>query len=315
MCCASLTFDQPLYLKSYKIKQNNHPEFKHINLRLGGFHQLMSFLGAGCKLMEGSGIEDLWATVYARGSLPKMMEGKAYTKCIRASLLTDAALHLTLLKSTTNSESEVELFDDITDMLEDFPQTDMEGTYPSEPNNDETTLPNPTEITIMTESQSSGGVVHSIADARSENTEHMLGGDLSRRLEELYDNLVKQVISPDQMEGNVCMTELLAHVNNLKETQKSSRTGKLWLQFTEFVSIVQMFIRSERIGDWDLYLKATQDMLPFFAAAGHNNYAKCVRLYLQVAMVCALAFKKRWMMVGLLYGEMLTYVGVGPGQI
>ena len=60
---------------------------------------LMSFLGAGCKLMEGSGLDDLWATAYARGSLPKMMEGKAYTKCLRACLLSDAALHTVLLET------------------------------------------------------------------------------------------------------------------------------------------------------------------------------------------------------------------------
>ena len=29
------------------------------------------------------------------------------------------------------------------------------------------------------------------------------------------------------------------------------------------------------------HLKATQEMLPLFGAAGHNNYNKCCRLYLQ----------------------------------
>ena len=50
--------------------------------------------------MEGSGLEDLWATAYARNSLPKMMEGKAYTKTLRACQLTDAALHCLLLQTT-----------------------------------------------------------------------------------------------------------------------------------------------------------------------------------------------------------------------
>ena len=35
------------------------------------------------------------------------------------------------------------------------------------------------------------------------------------------------------------------------------------------------------LGNWMLHLKATQDMLPGFAAAGHNNYTRCFRLYLQ----------------------------------
>ena len=98
MCCATLTFDQPLYLKSYKIKQDNYQNFRNVYLRLGGFHQLMSFLGAGCKLMEGSGLEDLWAVAYAGNSIPKMLEGKAYRKASKACLLTDAALHLLLMQ-------------------------------------------------------------------------------------------------------------------------------------------------------------------------------------------------------------------------
>ena len=51
MCCA-LTFDQPLYLKANKIKYDSGNEFKSIYLRLGGFQQLMSFLGSGCKLFK-----------------------------------------------------------------------------------------------------------------------------------------------------------------------------------------------------------------------------------------------------------------------
>ena len=99
MCCATLTFDQPLYLRAYRLKADDPQSFSKLFLRLGGFHLLVSYLGAGCKLMEDSGLEDLWETVYARKSIPKMMEGKAYSKTLRACLLTDAALHLVLLPS------------------------------------------------------------------------------------------------------------------------------------------------------------------------------------------------------------------------
>ena len=121
ICCVSLTFDQPLYLKSYRIKQDNHNEFEKLFVRLGGFHQLMSFLGAGCKLMEGTGLEDLWATVYACNSLPKMMDGKAYTKTLRACLLTDAALHLTLIqKPSTVPPSQDENNNDVEGLNENI---------------------------------------------------------------------------------------------------------------------------------------------------------------------------------------------------
>ena len=69
MCCGALTFDQPLYLRANHIKYENYLEFKDLHIRLDGFHQLMSFLGAGCKLFEGAGLEELWGEVYARKTI------------------------------------------------------------------------------------------------------------------------------------------------------------------------------------------------------------------------------------------------------
>lgn len=103
VCCATLTFDQPLQLNGNKIKYDSGNEFKSIYPRLSGFHQLMSFLGAGCKLFEGGGVEEIWCTVYAKKSIPKMIEGKAYAKCLRACLLADAALYLTLIHTDIES--------------------------------------------------------------------------------------------------------------------------------------------------------------------------------------------------------------------
>ena len=57
----SITFDQPLYVKSYKISMTNK---KDIFVRLCGFHQLMSFLGSIGSLMEGSGLRRAIETVY-----------------------------------------------------------------------------------------------------------------------------------------------------------------------------------------------------------------------------------------------------------
>lgn len=49
----TITFDQPLYVKAYEIVLSAN---MNIFVRLGGFHQLMSFLGSiGC-LTEESGL-------------------------------------------------------------------------------------------------------------------------------------------------------------------------------------------------------------------------------------------------------------------
>ena len=47
------------------------------------------------------------------------------------------------------------------------------------------------------------------------------------------------------------------------------------------VDILPTFIRVERTGNWKLHTQAVHDMLPYFAAAGHNPYAKSAYLYLQ----------------------------------
>ena len=54
------------------------------------------------------------------------------------------------------------------------------------------------------------------------------------------------------------------------------RTAQLWLQYLDMIAILKRFIKAEHTGNWMLHLAAVQDMLPFFAAAGHNLYAKSV---------------------------------------
>ena len=60
----------------------------------------------------------------------------------------------------------------------------------------------------------------------------------------------------------------------------SSRTAKLSLQYLYYIDIVRLFIRAERVGDWDLYLISVKKMINMFPATGHINYAKCARLHL-----------------------------------
>ena len=50
---------------------------------LGGFHQLMSFLGSIGSLMEGSGIRRALETVYVPLTVGHMMTGKTYSRAVR----------------------------------------------------------------------------------------------------------------------------------------------------------------------------------------------------------------------------------------
>ena len=57
-------------------------------------------MGVECKLMEDSGLDGLWDTVYTKNSLPKIMGGNyIYTKTLRACLLNDVAQHMSILRA------------------------------------------------------------------------------------------------------------------------------------------------------------------------------------------------------------------------
>jgi hypothetical protein len=90
-----VTFDQPLWLKATGIIAEAKLD---IVARLGGFHTMMSFFGSIGKVMKGSGIEELFAIVYAELSVEHMMTGKAISRALRAHLLAEFALKPMLFK-------------------------------------------------------------------------------------------------------------------------------------------------------------------------------------------------------------------------
>ena len=60
------------------------------------------------------------------------------------------------------------------------------------------------------------------------------------------------------------------------------RTAKLWIYVHEHGSVFSdLMICSARTGNWKLYIQSLHEMLPYLAAAGHNNYVKSLVLYLQ----------------------------------
>ncbi len=90
-----ITFDQPLWWKA-KLIMNTKPaqsEMKHLVLRLGPFHMLMSFLGSIGHLMAGSGIEEILELLLAKGSVGHALSGKAYARAIRAHFIIALALN------------------------------------------------------------------------------------------------------------------------------------------------------------------------------------------------------------------------------
>ena len=66
-----------------------------------------------------------------------------------------------------------------------------------------------------------------------------------------------------------------------KDTLQSSTMAQFWLQYMAMVDILKNYLKAERLGDWSMHLAATADMLPYFAASGHNHYLKSSYMYLQ----------------------------------
>jgi len=68
--------------------------------------------------------------------------------------------------------------------------------------------------------------------------------------------------------------------DKMKLLQLNGPTAQLWILYINLIQIVKNFIQAERTGNWKLHLQSMQNMLPYFYATGHNNYAKSAHLYL-----------------------------------
>ncbi|CAG2210631.1 unnamed protein product [Mytilus edulis] len=107
-CTPILTFDQPLYWKAMMIVQNEPTtsSLKSLVLKLGGFHAEMSFVGSIGYLMSGSGLMNIFETVYASTAVSHMLSGKAIARAVRGHFLLDTAHCIDTLKYLWDSSSE-----------------------------------------------------------------------------------------------------------------------------------------------------------------------------------------------------------------
>ncbi|XP_065674292.1 uncharacterized protein LOC136091193 [Hydra vulgaris] len=90
-----VTFDQQLYVKAYEIAASKKMK---VFIRIGGFHQLMSFLGAIGTLMERSGLKTALETVYASASVNHMFSGKAISRSLRGHMFAASSILSILLE-------------------------------------------------------------------------------------------------------------------------------------------------------------------------------------------------------------------------
>ena len=67
----------------------------------------------------------------------------------------------------------------------------------------------------------------------------------------------------------------------LETNASQSKTTPWWVEnLVKPICIMMLFVRAEREGDWPLHLWAVKEMLPYFFAACHCNYARYATYYL-----------------------------------
>ena len=104
-----------------------------------------------------------------------------------------------------------------------------------------------------------------------------------KSLEMFYMDLVNGVKSFKDLDDCQIFDKVETSIRNAKKfLAMTSRTAKLWIQYVDCVRLLKLFIRAVRTCNWNLHLFVFSQMLPLFAATGHNNYAKSGRLYLQI---------------------------------
>jgi len=108
----------------------------------------------------------------------------------------------------------------------------------------------------------------------------MKGLDLCKALE-LFDVLIEDL---DETYID-CDDKSIVRIREKLEDEKvriaQNPTGSLWVQYMSMVDLLRSLLKSQRTGQFMLYLRTLQKMLPFYAATGHSNYAKSGYIYIQ----------------------------------
>ena len=209
---------------------------------------MMSFLGSIGAVMSGSGLSEALQTIYAPKAVEHMISGKAVSRALRGHFLLGSALMTQLLN---------QCFPELLSNQETVKD-------PSQESNDKNNMDNG-EL-VLKESFLNEYEVNQIK------------------------SLCKKVLEePVESVALVNSSEEISKLRTLfeeykDELTKTSRTAKLWLQYLDYINILQFFICAERTGNWNLHLVSVGKMINLFAATAHINYARSSRLYLQTML-------------------------------
>ena len=182
-------------------------------------------------------MKEVWSTVFKENSLPKILKGKAYSRCLRACLLTDTALHFTLLSSNDHSPENEK--NPIFEPIETFGNNEDVVDFVGNGNifdcldNDEQFFEN---IDFEENSNISSVPIEKLKSNCDDSKGLMLFNEGTVEvLQELYESLEKPDVCLDEVCDHPVIGSIGHIVGNLKFVQDVTETGKLWLQFMDFM--------------------------------------------------------------------------------
>ena len=89
-------------------------------------------------------------------------------------------------------------------------------------------------------------------------------------VEELLRNDIQELLDSDKLSSFI------------DDISKRTATAKHWFDsLIKPIFICLLFVRAEREREWLLHLTLVKEMLPYFYAAGHHNYAMYGSCYLR----------------------------------
>ena len=236
-----VTFDQPLYWKAMNIVSNE---------------------------IQGSDLKPLIVRLEAfhtqmsfLGSIGKLMENTGLGELLATVYAPNTVGHMLSGKAVGRAlRGHMLVYDSLNTLLIEKAFPLIEQTTPEEAENSDKDTEYNTQ-SCEKESESSNADFKSVA--------------------KLYDKLISKEIGPEELINNSEIKRLWHELDNTKLSLADCRTAQLWLLYLEMVDILKKFISAERTGSWESHLSTLYEMLPFFAAAGHNLYLKSGYIYLQ----------------------------------
>ena len=123
---------------------------------------------------------------------------------------------------------------------------------------------------------------HSLADWMQES-----GKEVDRSIGEIANQIASAFQEKDDQLAQESCVNILVHLelaqNLLSEfdnVNAGNATYVFWRQYMNLVAILLRFTRAIRDGQWDLFLSSLAEMVPWFTAYGHVNYARWSTVFL-----------------------------------